>query len=134
MSSTASWVHVSPTQSSAASVLSTFVDIPLCPAVMTRSAVVHPEYQEAEKHSDPHEGDGRRRSEKLPVVDAEVPHHSQDDHEHGDHEAAGADGHPCGPEPSRCVGTGLGRLLRRRLLQALGDVAVDDAVVRDVER
>lgn len=101
---------------------------------MARSAVVHPEYQEAEKHSDPHEGDGGRRSEKLPVVDAKVPHHSQDDHEHGDHQAAGADGHPGGPEPSRRLSSRLGRFLCRRLLQALGDVAVDDAVVRDVER
>lgn len=96
--------------------------------------MVHPEYQEAEKHSDAHEGDSRRRGEKLPVVDAEVPNHSQDDHEHGDHQAAGADSHPAGPEASRRVGAGLGRFLGRRLLQALGDVAVDDAVVRDVER
>lgn len=134
MCSHSSWVHGSHTQSSAASALSTVVDIPSSPAVLTRSAVVHPEYQEAEEHSDPHEGDGRRRREKLPVVDAEVPHHSQDDHEHGDHQAAGADGHPRGPEPPRRVGAGLGRVLCRRLLQALGDVAVDDAVVRDVER
>lgn len=97
--------------------------------------MVHPEDQEAEEHGDPHQGDGGGRGEKLPVVDAEVPHHRQDDHEHGHHQAAGADGHPGGPEPPRGgLGAGLGPFLGRGLLRALGDVAVDDAVVSDVER
>lgn len=47
------------------------------------STAVHAEYQKAEEHSDSHEGDGRRGGEELPVVDAEIPHHSQYHHENG---------------------------------------------------
>lgn len=64
------------------------------------SAAVHPEYQKAEEHSDSHEGDGRRGGEELPVVDAEVPNHSQYHHKHRHHQAAGANGDTCSPESS----------------------------------
>lgn len=103
------------------------------------SAAVHPKYQKAEEHSDSHQGDGRRGGEELPVVDAEVPHHGQYYHEHGHHQAAGADGHAGGPEPSggprpdSCSGPGLSPFLWGIILvQGLGDVAVDHAVVCDV--
>lgn len=100
------------------------------------SAAVHPKYQKAEEHSDSHQGDGRRRREELPVVDAEVPHHGQDHHKHGHHQAAGADGHAGSPEssgdprPDSC--SGLSPFLWGGLVQGLGDVAVDHAVVCDV--
>lgn len=100
---------------------------------------MHPKYQKAEEHSDSNEGDGRGGSEKLPVVDAEVPHHSQDHHKHRHHQAARADGHTSSPESSRdprpdpCSGPRLGPFLCNRLVQGLGDVAVDHAVVCDVE-
>lgn len=45
-------------------------------AIFIFSTAVHPENQKAEEHSDSHEGDGRGGGEKLPVVDAKVPHHS----------------------------------------------------------
>lgn len=110
------------------------------PATFSRggfSTAVHPKHQEAEEHSDSDQRDGGRRGEELPVVDAEVPHHGQDDHEHRHHQAARADGHAGGSESSREPRPGrrrLGPLLGRGLQQRLGDVAVDDAVVRDVER
>lgn len=100
---------------------------------------MHPKYQKAEEHSDSNEGDGRGGGEKLPVVDAEVPHHSQDHHKHRHHQAARADGHTSSPESSRdprpdtCSGPRLGPVLCNRLVQGLGDVAVDHAVVCDVE-
>lgn len=100
------------------------------------SAAVHSEYQKAKKHSDSHQGDGRRGCEELPVVDAEVPDHSQDHHEYGHHQAAGADGHAGRPESSRRHGAGprprLGPFLRVRSLHGLGDVAVYHTVVCDV--
>lgn len=94
---------------------------------------MHPEYQEAEEHSDPHQRDGRRGGEELPVVDAEVPHHGQNHHEHGHHQAAGADGHAGRPQPPRDPGAGLSPFLWRGLVQGLGDVAVNHAVLRDVQ-
>lgn len=96
------------------------------------SAAVHPEDQEAEEHGDPHQGDGGGGSEELPVVDAEVPHHGQDHHEHGDHHAAGADGHAHGPQRPGARPR-LSPLLRVGLLRGLRDVAVDHAVVGDVQ-
>lgn len=102
---------------------------------LARSAAVHPKYQEAEEHSDSDEGDGRGGGEELLVVDAEVPHHGQDHHKHGHHHAARAVCYAGGPEPSGDPGADprLGPFLRSRLVQGLGDVAVDHAVVRDVE-
>lgn len=96
---------------------------------------MHPENQKAEEHSDSNEGDGRGGGEKLPVVDAEVPHHGEDHHKHRHHQAARADGHTGSPESSRdpCSGPRLVPFLCRGLVQSLGDVAVDHAVVRDVE-
>lgn len=100
---------------------------------------MHPKHQEAEEHSDANQRDGGRGSEELPVVDAEVPDHSKNHHKHRDHHAAGADGHTGCPkaarEPRAHHGIRrLGALVGRGLQQSLGDVAVDDAVVRDVER
>lgn len=103
------------------------------------SAAVHPKYQKAEEHCDSHEGDGRRGGEELPVVDAEVPHDGQYHHEHGHHQAAGANGDPRSPEPPRRPRPSprpcrcLASVLRTGLVQGLGDVAVDHAVVRDVQ-
>ena len=99
---------------------------------------MHPKDQEAEEHSDSHQGDGRGRREELPVVDAEVPHHGQDHHEHGHHQAAGADGHAGGPEspgdPRADSCPGLSPVLwGGGLVQRLRDVAVDHAVVCDVQ-
>lgn len=89
---------------------------------------MHPEYEEAEEHSDSHQGDGGRGGEELPVVDAKVPHHGQDHHEYRDHQAAGAEGHAGRTEPagnpghfgpsssgSGWRGPGLGPVLGRRL-------------------
>lgn len=103
------------------------------------SAGVHPEYQKAEEHSDSHERDGRRGGEELPVIDAEVPNHGQNHHEHGHHQAARADGHAGGPEPSghagpsSCSDPGLSPFLWTGLVQGLGDVAVNHAVVCNVK-
>lgn len=98
---------------------------------------MHPKYQKAKEHSDPHQGDGGGGSEELPVVDAKVPHHRQHHHEHGDHQAAGAHRHPRGPEPPRHLGpdlcSGRGLLVRGGFVKSRWDVAVDDAVVGDVE-
>lgn len=102
------------------------------------SAAVHPEYQKAEEHSDSHQGDGRRGGEELPVVDAEVPHNSQYHNEHRHHQAAGANGDTCSSEPSRdprpgsCSSPSLSPFLWTGLVQSLGDVAVNHAVVCDV--
>lgn len=99
---------------------------------------MHPEYQKAEEHSDSHEGDGRRGGEELPVVDAEIPNHSQYHHKYGHHQAAGANGHTCSPEssgdarPGCCSSPRLSPFLWGGLVQGLGDVAVDHAVVCDV--
>lgn len=104
----------------------------------TCSATVHPEYQKAEEHSDPHQGDGRRGGEKLAVVDSEVPDDSQYHHKHGHHQAAGADGHACSPESAGAPSPGwsscprLSPFLWIVLEQGLGNVAVDHAVVRNV--
>ena len=98
---------------------------------------MHTKYQKAEEHSDSHEGDGRRGSEELPVVDAEVPHHRQYHHKHRHHQATGADGHTGSSESSGDPGTGSGPrlspLLWSGLVQRRGDVAVDHAVVCDVQ-
>lgn len=96
---------------------------------------MHAEHQKAEEHSDSNQGDGRGGGEELPVVDAEVPHHSQDHHKHGHHQAARADGHTSCPESSRDPGPDprLGPFLWNGLVQGLGNVAVDHAVMCDVE-
>lgn len=60
-----------------------------------QSPAVHPEDEKAEEHCDAHQGDSGWCGEKLPVVDAEVPHHSQHHHKHGHHQAAGAQGQSC---------------------------------------
>lgn len=102
------------------------------------SAAVHPKYQKAEEHSDSHKGDGRRGGEELPVVDAEVPHHSQYHHEHRHHQAAGANGNTGSPQSSRdprpgsCSSPRRSPFLWTGLVQDLRDVAVDHAVVCDV--
>lgn len=101
---------------------------------LSLSAAVHAKHEKAEKHSDPHKGDGRGRREKLLVVDAQVPHHSQDPHKHGHHQTARTDD---GPEASRDprpdARPGLRPFLCSRLVQGLGDVAVDHTIVCDVE-
>lgn len=101
---------------------------------------MHAEDEKAEEDGDTHQRDGGRCREELPIVDAEVPHHRQEHHEHGHHQAAGAEGQTrraeAGAEPR--VGPGpLGAVLRvvggLVLGRRLGHVAVEHAVVRDVE-
>lgn len=47
--------------------------LPFC--LLSCSPAVHSKDEEAEEHSDSHQGDGSRGGEELTVVDAEVPDH-----------------------------------------------------------
>lgn len=97
---------------------------------------MHPEDEEAEEDSDPNQRDGGRGSEELAVVDSEVPDDGEQHHEHGDHQTTSAERHAGRAQASAEDGhsAGSGTVLRRlKLRLRLRDVAVQDAVVGDVE-
>ncbi|KAG9350064.1 hypothetical protein JZ751_026417 [Albula glossodonta] len=99
---------------------------------------------EAEEDGDANQGDGGWSSKELSVVNAEVPDHGQHHHKDGHHKAAcvKCQAHPSGaPAHSNSSMLHLsgprhrsGRPLSAALPQGLGNVAVDDTVVGDVER
>lgn len=97
----------------------------LRPAAASLSAV-QPERHEAEEDGEAHQGGGGSGGEELAVLDLKVPQHRQHEHEEGHHQAAHVERHVDlvgRPRARRHLGRGM-----------LGDVAVQDAVVCQVER
>lgn len=94
--------------------------------IRERLAAVDAEGHQAEEDGDADQRGGGRRREELPVLDLTVPQHGQHQNQQRDHQAAHVQRH--------LDLVGGPRAPRHPRRHALGDVAVQDAVMGQVER